>query len=127
LFKVEDARVTFRLIQPRRRELDAPRPLEPREYLTGRPRARDRTNGTTRSPSSLSEISFERRRDLLILGLGANADEAEIRSAFRRLARSLHPDVHPEATTRQNEALRLRFADVSAAYHRLIGVTKMAG
>jgi hypothetical protein len=127
LFCVEDARVTFRLVQPRRRELDVPRTLEPREYLTGRPRARDRKAESARSVREVSGVTPERRRDLLMLGLGPLADEQEIRSAFRRLARALHPDSHPEATVRQSESLRQRFIDVSASYHRLVSVTKMAG
>ena len=47
------------------------------------------------------------RRDYYeILGVPRNADERAIKSAFRRLARELHPDVsdHPEAQERFREA-----------------------
>ena len=47
------------------------------------------------------------RRDYYeILGVGRNADEKEIKKAFRRLARELHPDVseHPDAEERFREA-----------------------
>jgi molecular chaperone DnaJ len=47
------------------------------------------------------------RRDYYeILGVPRTADEREIKSAFRRLARELHPDVsdHPEAQERFREA-----------------------
>ena len=48
-----------------------------------------------------------------LLGVARNADDQEIKKAFRRLARELHPDVseHPEAA--------LRFRAVSEAYEAL--------
>jgi molecular chaperone DnaJ len=48
-----------------------------------------------------------------LLGVPRNADEQEIKKAFRKLARELHPDVsdHPEA--------ELRFREVSEAYEAL--------
>src|SRR5579863_9885681 len=48
-----------------------------------------------------------------LLGVGRNADDQEIKKAFRRLARELHPDVseHPEAA--------LRFREISEAYEAL--------
>ena len=48
-----------------------------------------------------------------LLGVARDADEQEIKKAFRRLARELHPDVseHPEADT--------RFREVSEAYEVL--------
>jgi DnaJ-domain-containing protein 1 len=127
LFQVEDARVTFRLVQVRRRELDAPRRLEPREYLVGRPRARDKSNDLLTGKSGSNQSTLERRRDLQILGLQPKANDAEIRSAFRRLARALHPDVHSGASPSQLQVIKQQFVEVSAAYHRLIDVAKLAG
>lgn len=49
-----------------------------------------------------------------ILGVARNADEREIKSAYRRLARKLHPDVNPG--DKQAEA---RFKEVSEAYEVL--------
>lgn len=118
VFHLEDARVTFRVVRPRRRELDVSRPLGPDEYLVGRPRARDRCHSAT-TASDFAAPELRRRRDLLMLGLGPVADEQAIRAAFRRLARALHPDLHPSSPPEQVEALRRRFVDVSAAYHRL--------
>jgi DnaJ-class molecular chaperone len=45
------------------------------------------------------------------LGVSRNAGEEEIRRAFRRLAKELHPDLHPSDT-----AAAERFKRVSAAY-----------
>jgi molecular chaperone DnaJ len=42
-----------------------------------------------------------------VLGVGRNADEAEVKKAFRRLARELHPDVNahdPQAEEKFKEA-----------------------
>jgi DnaJ-class molecular chaperone len=93
-------------------------PLAPEEYLVGRPRARDRLH--VDSAKSDKSVAL-RQRDLSILGLGPAADDATIRSAFRRLASVLHPDRHPKAQPEEVEALKRRFVDVSAAYHRLAG------
>lgn len=118
VFRLEDAQVAFRLIRPRRRELDVADPLRPDEYLRGRPRARDRDHASMDSNPRNDGV---RRRDLQLLGLGPSADLATIRSAFRRLARTTHPDRFPLAQPEKLEHLRQRFADLSAAYHRLAG------
>ncbi len=48
-----------------------------------------------------------------LLGVARNADDQEIKKAFRKLARELHPDVseHPEAA--------VRFREISEAYEAL--------
>lgn len=43
-----------------------------------------------------------------------------IKRAYRRLARRLHPDLHPTATAEEHRELERRFAEVSAAYRRLM-------
>jgi curved DNA-binding protein CbpA len=48
-----------------------------------------------------------------ILGVGRDAGPDEIKRAYRRLARELHPDVNPDAAAQE------RFAEVSAAYEVL--------
>ncbi len=45
-----------------------------------------------------------------ILGVSREADATEIKKAYRRLARELHPDVNPDPATQE------RFKEVSAAY-----------
>ncbi|MGD9783050.1 MAG: DnaJ C-terminal domain-containing protein [Hyphomicrobiaceae bacterium] len=49
-----------------------------------------------------------------VLGVGRTASEEEIRSAFRRLAKSCHPDLHPG-----DGAAADRFKKLSAAYDLL--------
>jgi molecular chaperone DnaJ len=48
-----------------------------------------------------------------LLGLGRNASDAEIKRAYRKLARELHPDVNPD------QAAQARFQEISAAYEVL--------
>jgi molecular chaperone DnaJ len=48
-----------------------------------------------------------------LLGVGKNASDAEIKRAYRKLARELHPDINPD------EAAQARFKEISAAYEVL--------
>ncbi|MEJ2889772.1 molecular chaperone DnaJ [Actinomycetospora aeridis] len=48
-----------------------------------------------------------------ILGVSREADDGEIKRAYRKLARELHPDVNPDAET------QARFQDVKSAYEVL--------
>lgn len=49
-----------------------------------------------------------------VLGVDRDADEAQIKKAFRRLARTLHPDVNPDDPDAQD-----RFREVAEAYEIL--------
>ncbi|MDI9639379.1 J domain-containing protein [Kamptonema cortianum] len=49
-----------------------------------------------------------------VLGVGRNADEKEIKSAYRRLARQYHPDLNPN-----NPEAEQKFKDISQAYETL--------
>ena len=48
-----------------------------------------------------------------VLGLTRGASDAEIKKAYRRLARDLHPDVNPDPGAKE------RFQEVSRAYQAL--------
>jgi molecular chaperone DnaJ len=48
-----------------------------------------------------------------MLGVGRDASDAEIKRAYRKLARELHPDVNPD------ESAQARFKEISAAYEVL--------
>src|ERR687890_1196253 len=48
-----------------------------------------------------------------VLGLSRGASDAEIKKAYRRLARDLHPDVNPDPEAKE------RFQEVSRAYQAL--------
>ncbi len=56
-----------------------------------------------------------------ILGVPRNADEKEIRQAYRRLARQHHPDVNPG-----DDAAAERFKSINAAYEVLSDADKRA-
>jgi tetratricopeptide (TPR) repeat protein len=51
-----------------------------------------------------------------LLELGTDASYSDIKAAYRRLARALHPDVNPD------EAAADRFIAVTAAYQQLLSV-----
>lgn len=65
------------------------------------------------------ERTLARDEAYVLLELPAGADADTIKSAYRRLARALHPDAHPNATREELRDLESRFAAVSAAYRRL--------
>ncbi len=55
-----------------------------------------------------------------MLGLAPGARVDDIKRAYRRLARSLHPDTHPTATDAERRALQERFVQVTEAYRTLV-------
>ena len=48
-----------------------------------------------------------------LLGVSRNASDADIKRAYRKLARELHPDINPD------EAAQARFKEISVAYEVL--------
>ncbi len=116
LFKLRDALVRFHVRRPPRGRRGSL--LTPREFLHGRPRARTGRPEPRRlePPSDAPE-----RASYAILGLAPGADAEAVRRAFRKLAALHHPDRHPSATPAEKALLAQRFAQITAAYHRLSG------
>lgn len=117
LERLADARVSFRvtLRPPRESLIDAP--LEPREFLRGRRRARARA--AMPAPPPADDCAWGAWS---ALGLSPGADAAAIKRAYRRLAREVHPDLHPEASELQRRALADRFIELTHAYKSLLEV-----
>lgn len=172
LFELPEALVTFHAAGAPKQAARRVHPLTPRDFLFGRPRARDRIPmseirprsriypdvfytyepprdlkssttpppGSTKAqqprtphstpppPSSQAKPSAGflhlapdvRHRALTKLGLPLNADENDVKRAFRKLALELHPDKHVTASSTHRERSAARFAEVSEAYHLLV-------
>jgi hypothetical protein len=63
---------------------------------------------------------------LRVLGLAGPADRDTVKRAYRRLARALHPDLHPSADLARRRALEARLAEASAAAATLLGAPAAA-
>jgi DnaJ-domain-containing protein 1 len=111
LDRLPDARVAFRVTAPVPRGALSDDPLAASEFLRGKKRARERM---VPAPSTWED--FQARR---VLGVEASADTVTVKRAYRQLARSLHPDTHPNATAEERRDLSERFAALTAAYRRL--------
>jgi DnaJ-domain-containing protein 1 len=131
LFDLEEGLVRFHVACPHARRDARYGLLMPREFLYGRPRARDRRRsvgaGSPRTPdgppaaaAARSGVVSGRLRALSILGLHESADRAAVRRAFRQLAATMHPDRHPGASSGQMAVLLREFARITAAYHELV-------
>lgn len=77
------------------------------------------SNPAAARPSWRSPVEDPRGRALVSLGLDRDAPSSSVRATFRRLARALHPDMHPHAEESERRALARRFAEVRAAYQVL--------
>ena len=68
------------------------------------------------------EDCFVQMKDpYLVLGVSKSATDQEIKSAYRKLAKELHPDLNPN-----DSIVEQRFKEVSAAYNLLSDKTKRA-
>jgi DnaJ-domain-containing protein 1 len=127
LEELGDAQVGFRVtVRPPRGAL-VDEPLAAPEFLVGRKRTRDRAaeaaSGTYRSSVAASMPGGwdpARASAYRALGVSFNADPTEVKQAYRRLVRSYHPDLHPEATHDERTTLSSRFAEITAAYRTLV-------
>jgi DnaJ-domain-containing protein 1 len=64
-------------------------------------------------------IDPKREAAARLLGLEEHADVESIKRAYRRIARSLHPDLQPHVDDARKKTLEARFAEVTAAYELL--------
>jgi hypothetical protein len=55
-----------------------------------------------------------------LLGLPEGATVDEVRRAYKRLARTVHPDLHPDVADGDRRALELRFTAITDAYRALL-------
>ena len=63
---------------------------------------------------------LRRAAAMRVLGLDGTADVVDVKRAYRRLARTLHPDLQPGADDEHRRLLERRFAELTAAYEALV-------
>ncbi|MGD0528332.1 MAG: J domain-containing protein, partial [Polyangiaceae bacterium] len=114
LEQLADARVSFRVTVRAPRGALHQAPLDPHEFLHGRRRARVRTPAPPPARATHDAGAWR------TLGLPPGSDPAEVRRAYRRLARTVHPDLHPDATDAERRALEARFHELTEAYRTLV-------
>lgn len=125
LERLRDARLSFRVaVRPPRgalagaqRDAASPSawdaPLGAREFLHGRRRARERAAPAGEAPQADAKA-------WAVLGLSPGSELAAIKRAYRRLARAVHPDLHPDADDSTRRLLQSRFSELTDAYRALV-------
>jgi hypothetical protein len=126
LEELADAQVCYRVtVRPPRGAL-TDEPLAASEFLSGKKRARDRASESESrfrsARPSFAPGTFDtgKANAYRTLGLPFGAEATDIKQAYRRLVRSYHPDLHPEASHEERRSLSTRFAEVTAAYRALV-------
>lgn len=66
---------------------------------------------------ALPERQRQARRTL---GLSTDADRAQVKRAYRRLARALHPDLRPAVPADERRGLERKLAEINRAYRLLV-------
>ena len=64
--------------------------------------------------SKQAEYKMAKRDYYEVLGVGKNADDKELKSAFRKMAKQYHPDANPDDSTAEQ-----KFKEASEAYEVL--------
>ena len=77
--------------------------------------------GVAAQPSAPRPTADPRTVALRLLGLTGEAERDDVKRAYRRLARALHPDLQPGLDDGRRRALETRLAEVTAAYQHLVG------
>ena len=96
------------------------RPLEPHEFLHGRRRRREREPRAEPSPGPAPGAKVGDPKAWNTLGLPPGSGLTEIKRAYRRLARTVHPDLHPGASDDERLDLQRRFVALTDAYRSLV-------
>jgi DnaJ domain/Domain of unknown function (DUF4388) len=116
-----DAQLTFRA-----RGWEGPAvPLSSAEFLHGRRRARDAKFAASDRPAPVLEAAradSKRRMALRQLGLSEGASEAEVRSAYRRRVKELHPDANGELSVDMRASHSRDLEAVTTAYQTLVAM-----
>jgi DnaJ-domain-containing protein 1 len=124
LEQLVDARIHFRVTLKAPRGAVVRAPLPASEFLTGRRRFRDRSETSaprTRSrPLGSTPLRDQPLSAFRVLGVAPGADTSEIKRAYRQLARTFHPDLHPDASDQERRVLAERFNALTNAYRQLV-------
>jgi len=125
LERLGDARVSFRVaVRPPRGALVGSEPhastqstwdtpLGAYEFLHGRRRARER------APAA-RDLRAADPAPWRTLGLAPGADVSAVKRAYRRLARTVHPDLHPGVDDATRRLLQSRFVELTDAYRTIV-------
>jgi hypothetical protein len=116
LDRLQDARISFRVAMRAPPTALRDEPLAPEEFLNGRSRARDREENAQSGMRPTFDSARVAALRLLGLGFEEAADADAIRRAYRKLAKSVHPDTHPHASDEERRRLEARFSEVTNAY-----------
>lgn len=65
-------------------------------------------------------IDPRREQARRVLGVSLDADLDVVKRAYRKLARELHPDLHPAIDDLRKRSLERQFAEITAAYEALL-------
>ena len=126
--QLRDAQVMFRVTLKAPRGAVVDKPLAKTLFLVGRSRYRDRDEASATERRSAfhghrppaTPVQEPVSSAWRVLGVAPGADTTEIKRAYRRLARTYHPDLHPEATDPERRALAERFTALTNAYRALV-------
>jgi DnaJ domain len=76
--------------------------------------------GRARAHVAARRFDPRRAAALRLLGVDAAADIDAVKRAYRRLARTVHPDLQPGVDDQRRRVLERRFAELTAAYEALV-------
>ncbi len=72
---------------------------------------------------AIRSVPSKRLKAERLLGLDDFSDQNDVKRAYHRIARALHPDMHPVATDVERRRLESKLADVNRAYRQLLRAT----